>query len=162
MRWEEFAAACPQIADRAIERFRGDELCMLGTLRADGAPRISPCELDLAAGHLILGMMWKSRKALDLLRDPRCVLHSCTSDRMATQGDAKIYGRAIDVQDPALRDAYRAALKARIDWAPDEPNFHAFSVDVTSAGYITFAEPRTVLAWDPQRGTRTLRFPDVD
>jgi hypothetical protein len=162
VRWEEFAAACPEIADRALERFGRQELCMLGTLRADGSPRISPCELDVVAGHLILGMMWQSRKALDLLRDPRCVVHTCTTERMGTEGDAKIYGRAIDVQDPALRDAYRAAVKVRIDWAPDEPNFHAFSIDVESAGYITFAEPKTVLTWDPQRGARPIPFPEAE
>ena len=50
----------------AEERFRKDELVMLGTLRADGSPRISPCELDVAEGHLFLGMMWRSKKALDL------------------------------------------------------------------------------------------------
>ena len=133
---------------------------MLGTLRADGSPRISPCELDFAAGHLILGMMWQSRKAVDLLRDPRCVLHTCTTDRMGTEGDAKIYGRAIDVRDPALRQTYRDTVKDRIDWAPDEPNFHAFAVDVESAGFITFEEPKTVIAWDPGRGTRLLPFPD--
>jgi hypothetical protein len=160
MRWDEFAEACPEIAVHAADRFRRQELCMLGTLRADGSPRISPCELDLAAGHLILGMMWRSRKALDLLRDPRCVLHTCTTDRMGTEGDAKIYGRAIDLRDPDLRRAYRDAVKTRIDWAPEEPNFHAFSIDVRSAGFITFAEPRTVLTWDPARGTRTLPFPD--
>ena len=133
---------------------------MLGTLRADGSPRISPCELDWASGHLILGMMWQSRKALDLLRDPRCVLHTCSTDRMGTEGDAKIYARAIDVHDPALRGAYREAVKERIDWAPDEPHFHAFSMDVESAGFITFADPKTVIAWDPGRGTRVLPFPD--
>jgi predicted pyridoxine 5'-phosphate oxidase superfamily flavin-nucleotide-binding protein len=160
MHWDEFARACPEIAEHATERFRRQELCMLGTLRADGSPRISPCELDFAAGHLILGMMWQSRKALDLLRDPRCVLHTCTTDRMGTEGDAKIYGRAIDVRDPALRQTYRDTVKDRIDWAPDEPNFHAFAVDVESAGFITFAEPKTVIAWDPGRGTRLLPFPD--
>jgi predicted pyridoxine 5'-phosphate oxidase superfamily flavin-nucleotide-binding protein len=162
VRWDEFAAACPEIADLATERFRRQELCMIGTLRTDGSPRISPCELDFTQGHLILGMMWQSRKALDLLRDPRCVLHTCTTDRMGTEGDAKLYGRAIDLRDPALRQAYRAAVKARIDWAPDEPNFHAFSVDVRSAGFISFAEPKTVLTWDQERGTRTLPFPDAD
>jgi hypothetical protein len=162
VRWDGFAAACPEIADLATERFRRQELCMLGTLRADGSPRISPCELDFTQGHLILGMMWQSRKALDLLRDPRCVLHTCTTDRMGTEGDAKLYGRAIDLRDPALRQAYRAAVKARIDWAPDEPNFHAFSVDVRSAGFISFAEPKTVLTWDQERGIRTLPFPDAD
>jgi Pyridoxamine 5'-phosphate oxidase len=160
MHWDGFARACPEIAEHATERFRRQELCMLGTLRADGSPRISPCELDFAAGHLILGMMWQSRKALDLLRDPRCVLHTCTTDRMGTEGDAKIYGRAIDVRDPALRQTYRDTVKDRIDWAPDEPNFHAFAVDVESAGFITFAEPKTVIAWDPGRGTRLLPFPD--
>ena len=160
MRWDEFTDACPEIADAAAQRFRSQELCMLGTLRADGTPRISPCELDFAAGHLILGMMWQSRKAVDLLRDPRCVLHTCTTDRMGTEGDAKIYARAVDVQDPELRTTYREAVKERIDWAPDEPNFHAFSIDVESAGFISFAEPKTVIAWDPSRGTRVLPFPD--
>jgi predicted pyridoxine 5'-phosphate oxidase superfamily flavin-nucleotide-binding protein len=160
VRWDEFARACPQIADHAAARFRKQELCMLGTLRADGSPRITPCELDFAAGHLILGMMWQSRKALDLLRDPRCVLHTCTTDRMGTAGDAKIYARALDVQDPELRQTYRDAVKERIDWAPDEPNFHAFSIDVESAGFITFAEPKTVITWDRARGTRVLPFPD--
>lgn len=162
MRWEEFAAACPAIATLAEERFRRHELCLVGTLRADGSPRITPCELDLAAGHLLLGMMWQSRKAKDLLRDPRCVLHSCTTDRMGTEGDAKIYGRGIAVTDPELRAAYQDAVKARIDWAPEEPNFHVFAVDVRSAGYITFAEPRRVLTWDPERGLRELPFPDAE
>jgi len=159
LRWDAFAEACPEIADRAAERFRRQELCMLGTLRADGSPRISPCELDFCEGHLILGMMWQSRKALDLLRDPRCVLHSCTTDRMGTEGDAKISALARDVRDPDLRQAYREAVKARIDWAPDEPSFHAFSIEVVSAGFITFAEPRIVMAWDADRGSRTLPFP---
>ena len=89
---------------------------MLGTLRPTGWPRISPCELDLVDGELLLGMMWQSPKARDLLRDDRCVLHSCTSDRAGSEGDFKLYGRARDVEDPATRDAYRKAVKARIDW----------------------------------------------
>jgi hypothetical protein len=149
LRWDGFVDACPEIAERAEERFRRRELCMLGTLRIDGWPRISPCALDFVAG----------RKALELLRDPRCVLHSCTTDRMGPEGDAKISGRAIDVRDLELRQAYREAVKARIDWAPDEPTFHAFSIDVVSAGFISFTEPRTVIAWDPTGGTRTLSFP---
>lgn len=114
----------------AEERFRKDELVMIGTLRADGSPRISPCELDVAEGHLFLGMMWRSKKALDLFRDPRCVVHSVTCDRLGTDGDLKLYGRMIDVQEPELRRAYRAAIKARIDWEPEEPEFHLFSLDV--------------------------------
>jgi hypothetical protein len=160
VRWDAFAAACPEIADLAERRLMDHELCMLGTLRADGSPRITPCELDLVAGELMLGMMWQSRKALDLLRDPRCAVHSCTSDRMGTQGDAKLYGEALPVDDRDRRESYRTAIRARIDWAPDEPNFHLFAVDVRSAGYITFAEPRKALAWGEGTGLRELPFPD--
>lgn len=32
MRWEEFAVACPEIASRAEDRFRTDQLVMLATL----------------------------------------------------------------------------------------------------------------------------------
>src|SRR5207253_10232258 len=78
--WDDFSKACPELAALGEERFRARELCMLGTLRRNGWPRISPNELDFVAGQLLLGMMWQSYKALDLLRDSRCVLHSCTSD----------------------------------------------------------------------------------
>ena len=144
----------------AEERFRKDELVMLGTLRADGSPRISPCELDVAEGHLFFGMMWRSKKALDLLRDPRCVVHSVTCDRMGTDGDLKLYGRMIDVHDPALRSAYRAAIKARIDWKPDEPEFHLYSFDVESAGFTIFGDEHRALAWDPDGDCEPCRSAD--
>jgi hypothetical protein len=63
---------------------------MVGTLRKDGWPRISPCEVDFAAGHLFLGMMWRSAKALDLSRDSRVVVHSVTCNREGSDGDVKL------------------------------------------------------------------------
>src|SRR5438270_5198776 len=116
MNWTEFARASPELAALGWERFARHELCMLGTTRRSGWPRISPCELDLVDDELMLGMMWQSPKALDLLADDRCVLHSCTSDRAGSEGDFKLYGRARDVPEPELRDAYKAAIRARIDW----------------------------------------------
>ena len=101
----------------------------------------------------MLGMMWRSPKTLDLLRDQRCVLHSCTADRMGTEGDFKLYGRARDVQDPALRDAYRAAIRARIDWEPAGP-FHLFAIEASSAGFVVFGEQGYGMAWDREGGTR--------
>jgi hypothetical protein len=103
--------------------------------------------------------MWRSRKALDLLRDPRVVVHSVTSDRMGADGDVKIYGRAVDEREPAVRAAFREAIRARIDWAPDEPNFHCFSVDVEEAGYIRFGEEPVALAWEPKMGLREIAHP---
>ena len=154
MRWEEFAETCPELAQLGEERLRSRELCLVGTLRRNGWPRISPVEPEFVDGELMLGMMWRSPKARDLLRDPRCVVHSVVSDREGTEGDFKLYGRAVDVHEPERREAYRAAIKARIDWAPDEPHYHLFAVDIESAGFVVFGDERYGLAWDPERGLR--------
>src|SRR5438093_13339989 len=119
MRWDEFAAACPELAALGEERLRERELCLLGTLRRNGFPRISPVEPDFVDGELMLGMMWRSPKAVDLLRDPRCVVHNVVPDKHGKEGDFKLYGRAEDVQDPARRERYRETIKARMGWAPD-------------------------------------------
>ena len=118
MRWDEFAAACPDLSSLGEERLRGRELCLVGTLRRNGWPRISPVEPEFVDGELMLGMMWRSPKALDLLRDPRLVVHSVVSSRMGNEGDFKLYGRAVPVEEPERRARYRATIKARIDWEP--------------------------------------------
>jgi Pyridoxamine 5'-phosphate oxidase len=159
VRWDAFERACPEIARVARQRFVDDELVMVGTIRRDGSPRISPNEIDFVAGRLFVSMMWRSRKASDLLRDPRIVVHSVTANRHGTDGDVKLYGRVIDERHPEVREAFREAIMARMDWAPDEPNFHCFSVDVSTAGYIRFGDDAKALAWDPQRGLRRLPHP---
>ena len=154
MRWDEFAAQCPELAQLGEERLRTRELCLVGTLRRNGYPRISPVEPDFVDGELMFGMMWRSPKARDLLRDPRLVVHSVVSDRAGTEGDFKLYGRAQDVRDPDRRARYRATIKARIDWEPEEPNFHLFAVDVETAGFVVFGDEGYGLAWDPDGGLR--------
>jgi hypothetical protein len=154
VRWEEFAAACPELAGLGEERLRGRELCLLGTLRRNGYPRISPCDPDFVEGELMLGMMWRSPKALDLRRDPRWVVHSVVSNRSGEEGDFKLYGRALEVHDPERRAEYRATIKARIEWEPSEPHFHVFAIDVESSGLVVFGTERYGLAWDPPGGLR--------
>lgn len=151
--WEAFAKASPELAALGRERFERGDLCMLGTIRANGWPRISPCELDFVGDELLLGMMWRSPKAVDLLRDQRCVLHSCTSNRDGTEGDFKLYARARDEHDPKVHERYRSAVRARIDWEPPGP-FHLFAIEVESAGFVIFSPERYGMAWDPERGTR--------
>ncbi len=157
MRWIEFAERCPELAALGEERLRGRELCLIGTLRRDGHPRITPVEPDFVDGDLMLGMMWRSPKALDLLRDARCVIHSVVCDRRGVEGDFKLYGRAVDVQDRERRARYRATIKARIDWQPDEPHFHCFAIEVAAAGFRIFSPNDYGLAWTPAAGLR--RFP---
>ena len=162
MRWDEFAAACPELAALGEERLRQRELCLLGTLRRNGFPRISPVEPDFVDGRLMLGMMWRSPKALDLLRDPRGVVHSVVSRRDGDEGDFKLYGRALQIDDPAVRARYRATIKARIGWEPPEPNYHLFAIDVDSAGFVIFGQGRYGLAWNPERGLRRWALIEPD
>jgi Pyridoxamine 5'-phosphate oxidase len=161
VRWDEFADACPAIAELAQSRFRADQLVMLGTIRPDGSPRISPCEVDFVDGRLMLGMMWQSHKARDLLRDPRIGVHSVPSNRDNPGGDVKLSGVAVDERDAGVRAAYREAILARIDWAPDEPNFHLFSLDVREAAFIRFGSAPIAMAWDAERGFREVPHPDA-
>ncbi|HKA67529.1 MAG TPA: hypothetical protein VKG85_00280 [Actinomycetes bacterium] len=159
MRWQEFLTACPEFGELADTRFRKDELVILGTVSRDGWPRLSPCELDITAGELFFGMMWQSMKALDLKRDPRLVVHSLPSGKDNPGGDIKLWGTGVDIADPDLRRTYQQAIKARIDWAPDEPEFHLFALDVDRAAYLKFGGGMTLWQWDPERGLRQEERP---
>jgi hypothetical protein len=156
MKWDEFATAAPELAELGRERLERTNLCLVGTLRKDGSPRISPVEPDIVDGELMVGMMWRSRKALDLLRDPRVVVHSTVCDREGTEGDFKLYGRASEVRDPEVRTRYADAVERRLDWRPPDRS-HVFSVDIESAGFVIFQPDGYALKWTPSAGTR--RFP---
>ena len=136
MKWGEFSLNAPALAKLGEERFRRSGLILLGTIRKNGWPRISPVEACIADGHLYLGMMWQSRKALDLLRDPRCTVHSVVSNRDGSDGEFKLYGRAVDIQDSEMRSRYADALYEQLGWRPEEPEYHLFSIEVDT---VTFS-----------------------
>jgi hypothetical protein len=136
VKWSGFAAVSPKLAALGEERMEEHGLILLGSLRRDGSPRISPVEPLIVDGELELGMMWQSKKALDLLRDPRCHVHTIVTDRDGTEGEFKLWGLARDLDRP-VRDRYCTALEAKIGWRPKEP-FHCFAIDIESAAYRIF------------------------
>jgi hypothetical protein len=79
---------------------------------------------------------------------------------MGPRATFKLYGKAVDVHDPERRAAYRATVRARIDWEPSEPTFHCFAVDIESAGFMIFGEERYGLAWDMDGGLPRWRISD--
>jgi hypothetical protein len=133
--WGEFEAEAGPLAALARGRFEGAGLVLVGTLRRQGWPRISPVEPLLLDGRLYLGMMWRSMKALDLRRDPRCVVHSIVAGTEGTEGDVKVYGRGLESTDPDERRRYGDGLFARIGWRPPG-DFHLFVVDIEEVGYF--------------------------
>ena len=133
--WQEFAEKNPELAAVGEAQFRRTGLALVGTLRRDGWPRISPVEPFIVDGRLYLGMMWRSRKALDLLRDSRCVVHSTVSDRLGSEGEFKVYGRAVEVKDLDERKRFGDAVFEAIGYRPEEPEFHCFSIDIESVAF---------------------------
>lgn len=159
MNWHEFETAAPELAALGRAAFEERHMCTLGTLRADGWPRVSPCEVYFVGDELMLGMMPNSRKALDLRRDPRITVTNGQTERIPKRGDFKLYGRAIEIFDQPQRDALADAQEAVIDWRPTDP-FHVFAVNIESAAYISFGEGKRLLRWTPAGGEERPKHPD--
>ena len=115
MIWDDFHQIDPELAELGEERFDRTGLVIVATLRKNGWPRISPVEPLITDGRLYLGMMWQSRKALDLLRDPRCTIHNTISNKNGTEGEFKVYGRTVDTQGHELRQRYCKALHEKMN-----------------------------------------------
>jgi hypothetical protein len=159
MNWAEFAGIAPDLARLGDDRFGRSGLALVGTIRRDGSPRISPVEPYIVNGELLLGMMWQSWKALDLLRDPRLVVHSSTADRSGGEGDFKLYGRAIEEPRDDWRVHYGDATKARINWRPSGP-FHLFRIDIESAAYVVFTPDAYGLRWSAGGAVERFEVPN--
>jgi hypothetical protein len=157
MRWRQFAEAAEELAGLGVELIAEKHILLLGTLRPDGSPRISAVECDLAGDDLCIGMIWRSTKALDLLRDPRTTAHSLPAGLANPGGDLKLYGRAVPVEGEQKR-AYGQTIYARLQWEPEEP-YHCFALDLESAGFVKFRDGgREVISWrageEPRRDFR--------
>ncbi len=139
--WLEVEQGAPGIARPGRARLDQARVALLGTLRPDGSPRISPVEPYFARGQLIFGAMAWSGKAHDLRRDPRCVLHSAISGPDTGETELKLYGLAALASD-SLREACQQA------WWFREPRATAdvFLLDVTEA---------VLIEWDLERGQMT-------
>ena len=157
MIWQEFEAAAPRRAGLGRARFERHHLALIGTLRADGSPRISPVEPYLVLGHLLLGFEWPTSKARDLLRDPRCTLHSTVTDPDGQDGEFKLFGRALAADLVLANGDYPAW------WHGRQPaGYRVFWVDIESAAFIRWdleADEMTLHRWTPARGETEVRRP---
>ena len=143
--WAEIETAAPELAARARATFDAHKHKILATLRRDGSPRVSGIEATFADGQLWLGMMPGSRKALDLRRDPRLALHSASldppeDDPASWAGDAKLSGRAVEIDDPALLE--------RLGAGEDAGEAHLFRVDLAELVHTRVGEPADHLVID--------------
>jgi Pyridoxamine 5'-phosphate oxidase len=137
MCWADFEAGAPELGALARSLIERHGFVYAGTVRQDGAPRISPVEAHLVRGRLMLVMIAASRKAQDLARDPRLTLQSPIPDPADPGAELKVRGRVTEVDEPQ-RAATTDAVQARSGWRP-QPSWRFFAVDV---------EAVTVLVWE--------------
>ncbi|RJO69283.1 pyridoxamine 5'-phosphate oxidase family protein [Nocardia panacis] len=158
--WIEFAEEAPHIAAVFARRHRATgNLCLLATLRADGSPRISPVEPRIFENMLVIVGMPGTTKFRDLARDPRFCLHTATVDTHVGDGDAKLFGTAIENRDPALHTRFAADLyqDTGLDLRTTEFD-HFFTADLTGASTVELIDDHLdITIWKPGAGERIVR-----
>src|SRR4051812_49930067 len=110
MRWAELEQAEPRLVTVMRRRLIEPGVLLLVTLRRDGTARLSPVEPFVLDGDLWLAMLWRSRKAADLTRDPRVLVHTIITSRDGRGGEAKLRGAAAAEHDAAVQARYAAAF----------------------------------------------------
>jgi Pyridoxamine 5'-phosphate oxidase len=127
---------------------------LVATIRKDGTPRVSPVEPFVMDGILWLSMLWQSKKAADLLRDPRVLVHSVVTGRDGGEGEFKIRGTAGAEPDPAVQRRYAAEVAGSLGWSPDPGRFHLFAVSIEQVTFIRYDDAtgdQDVAMWPPAR-----------
>lgn len=149
--WSQVENEVPELAGLARSFLDAGVHKTLATLRRDGSPRISGTEAKFGGGELWFGSMPRALKARDLQRDPRFALHSASVDPPDWKGDTKVAGRAVEVTDPARREA--------ILGEPSE-GFHLFICDIFELVVTSLAESGKHLwieSWHEGRGYNRVK-----
>ena len=158
MSWQVFTESAPDFAATVRRRLEAGPYALLGSIRADGHPRISGVIATFSDTELWLGMPGDSLKIDDLRRDPRMSLHSPVSASATAEGDAKLHGRALPIAEGATEfEEFRAVWPYEV-----RPGTIAlFRIDVIDASQVRLSESRDhhiIESWRVgEQGTRTIQ-----
>ena len=144
--WEELEQAAPEIAGHGRELIEKFQFVFVGTLTKDGSPRITPVEAYIIDGHLLVNMIPRSFKALDLLRDPRVYVHTPV-DSKSGPPEFKLGGCAAVLEEEALKRKLDDLFWEMIQWRP-APDSHYFELLAERAAYVLHDDRgQTTLSW---------------
>ena len=162
MHWADFEAAAPELAVTSRALLERWGCVLLGTIRRDGTPRISPVEAHIVRGELMLVLIAHTQKVVDVLRDPRVVLQSPVSDAADPGEELKVRGRAVAVGDAAQRSATADAIAGASGWRP-AASWRFFSLRLAAVAHIDWRGGDMVLTrWDRDRGIRPTECRRLD
>jgi hypothetical protein len=136
MRWQDFAAQQPALAKVGVRKFTDPQVVLVATIRQDGTPRVSPVEPLIWTGDLWLSMGIGSRKAMDLRRDPRILVHSVVTSRNGETGEFKLRGTAAEESSGTVHAGYAQAVADGLGWRPQLGRFHLFRVELDDVTFI--------------------------
>jgi hypothetical protein len=139
--WEEFAAACPALADHVKQRLAGG-IAYLATVRSGGWPRVHPVGVIFREGKCVVVMYPRSPKGHDLLRNGRYAVHCTVEDSMGGGGEVMLSGLAVPTE-PTEKDVERGwiafellvgeVLTTTYDRADKRPIFDRWKASTTSS-----------------------------
>ena len=137
----DFTTAAPDLAGPIAERFTTRGIGILGTIRRDGSPRVSPIEVSVQQGRLWVGMMPQSTKLLDVRRDPRVALLTAVADKDDLGGEGKLFGVLDEVTDADVAAAILAEAAAASGFDAEEvAGSPMFEVRVAAASWQHVAD----------------------
>jgi Pyridoxamine 5'-phosphate oxidase len=154
MRWSQLMEQQPGLGQLGERRLLQPGVVLVATIRRDGTPRLSPVEPFVLDGSLLLSMMQGSRKAADLARDPRILVHSVVTGRDGGEGEFKLRGTARAEDDPQAQRRYADAVAASLGWQPEPGRFHLFDIDIADVTFIRYDDAtgdQHVASWPPGR-----------
>src|SRR5262249_39370094 len=130
--WRELTQGAPELARLGLARLHAVGLVMLGTLRRDGSPRISPVEPCITGGRLLVGASPGRGEPGDRRRVPGCGLHGVAGGPDRRGGELNLWGRAVPA-DPGLGSAAKAW------WSAYPPgNAVVFSLRIGQALFVAW------------------------
>jgi pyridoxamine 5'-phosphate oxidase-like protein len=156
VRWDDLQERQPRLGAIAHERLITPGVLQVVTIRADGTPRLSPVEPFVLDGELWLSMMLGSRKAADLQRDPRVLVHSIVTGPSGEEGELKLRGVTREVTDEPTQRRYAEAVSEALPWSPEVGRFHLFAVDIHQVTYLRYdnaSGDQYLVLWPPGRET---------
>jgi hypothetical protein len=157
--WKEFADEAPGIAEIFRRRHAATgNLCMLATIRSDGYPRISPIEPNIFEEHLVIVGMPNTTKFTDLGREPRFCLHTATVDTWISDGDVKLWAKAVNLTDRDFQSRFAQDLYERTKMDLRNEVFDPFYVsDITGASSIELEDNQLkIMIWKPGEGEQVV------
>jgi hypothetical protein len=136
MRWADVEKQQSGLTELGKEKLGTHGVVLVGTIRRDGSPRVSPVTPHFWDGDLCLSMASPSRKVGDVMRDPRIVVHSVAIRRDGADGEYKVRGRAILETDTATQARFAQTVRELYGWGPDPGTFHLFRIDIDDITFI--------------------------